>query len=137
MGKSRWAFDKYPEAYVKVANNKWWDGYEGEKTVIVDEFNEQLFFNDFLRWTDRYQCRVEPKGGMVQLQAERWVFTSNNPPWEFYKGKTDVERGAFRRRISTIKEVTQTDDGKGQHHDRPWGYQIAPIWSGRTTTWSV
>ena len=37
-GKSRRAFETWPDAYRKMTNDKWWDGYHGEETVIFDDF---------------------------------------------------------------------------------------------------
>ena len=36
LGKSRHCRESYPDAYIKMPN-KWWDGYEGEETVLVED----------------------------------------------------------------------------------------------------
>lgn len=36
-GKSMHVRSTYPDAYIK-GNNIWWDGYAGEKEVIIEEF---------------------------------------------------------------------------------------------------
>lgn len=36
-GKSRGVRTKYPDAFIK-SNDIWWDGYQGEETVIIEEF---------------------------------------------------------------------------------------------------
>lgn len=35
-GKTRGVRERFPEAYLK-SNTKWWDGYNGEDVVILDE----------------------------------------------------------------------------------------------------
>lgn len=35
-GKSRGVRERYPEAFIK-SNDKWWDGYNNEDVVIIEE----------------------------------------------------------------------------------------------------
>ena len=51
-GKSRYAKDKYPGAYWKP-NSKWWDGFYGQETIIMDEFYGWLPWSFFLAQLDR------------------------------------------------------------------------------------
>jgi len=67
--------------YVKEGANKWWDGYDGERIVWIDEMrctgsDSTLSLPTLLRWLDRYECRVEYKGGSCQLQATIFIVTS-------------------------------------------------------------
>jgi len=78
----------------------WWDGYEGQHTVIIDEFYSWLRYDFFLRLTDRYPLQVETKGGSVQFVSRRIVFTSNTQPTEWYPNIQD--RAAFNRRIGAV-----------------------------------
>lgn len=36
-GKSHYVRTTYPEAFIK-SNDIWWDGYDGEEVVIIEEF---------------------------------------------------------------------------------------------------
>lgn len=110
-GKTRAAFEQYPDAYWFSSfgsNQIWFDGYEGQTTAIFDEFYGQIPFNLFLQLTDRYPCRVPIKGGFVQWRPRTIVFTSNVHPHEWYSG---IERGsaiwgAFLRRLDEINHFT-------------------------------
>ena len=77
-GKSRKARSLYPNAYLK-SQNKWWDGYAGEDTVILDDCDSVNpgFLHLMKLWTDRYAITDETKGGTVPLQYERFIVTSN------------------------------------------------------------
>ncbi len=99
-GKSRRAFERWPDAYVKNTVGKWWDGYEGQETVIFDDFKgSSLTLHDFQQVIDWYKHRVEVKGGFVELSATRYVFTSNKHPSEWYSAEADPE-GTVMRRIN-------------------------------------
>jgi len=111
QGKSHMAFSDHPTAFEKDGSTIWFDGYAGEKTVILDEFTGGIPLKDVQRWTDRWPCKVQTKGGHVQLQAERIVITSNQPPWELYPNVAKVRRKALLRRFE-IYEVKN----RNKHH---------------------
>lgn len=99
-GKSRRAFEKWPDAYAKLNSDKFWDGYHGQDTVIFDDFKgSSMKLHDFQRVIDRYPLDVEVKGGTVCMSASRYVFTSNKHPSEWYSAEADPE-GTVMRRIN-------------------------------------
>lgn len=65
------------DVYLK-AQNKWWDGYTGQTTVILDDLDHEFkSWHNLKIWTDRYPCFGEIKGGQVALSYERFIVTSN------------------------------------------------------------
>jgi len=107
-GKSRDAFTKYPEAYVKM-NNKWWDGYLGEEIVILDDYRPSLCtFQELLRILDRYPMRVEVKGDSMPLSATHFVITTSKRPEVIWAGRTEEALNQLLRRISIIVEYDNT-----------------------------
>lgn len=104
VGKSRWCAQSYPEAFWKT-RGPWWDGYEGQETVVVDEFYGWIPFDFLLRLCDRYPMRVEVKGGTRKFVSRRIVFTSNKSPEEWYEGIEERYLAAFRRRINGVCEL--------------------------------
>lgn len=95
-GKSKWAMDSYPNAYWKQRSN-WWDGYTGQKAVVLDEFYGWLPFDLLLRLCDRYPLLVETKGGQTQFVADTIVITTNMLPCNWYKS---CYFPSFARRVS-------------------------------------
>lgn len=77
-GKSRKAREENPDAYIK-AQNKWFDGYTGQETIILDDLDLMgKCLGHYLKiWTDRYPCTGEVKGGNVNLIHKKFIITSN------------------------------------------------------------
>lgn len=99
-GKSRQAFEENPDAYLKMPTNKWWDGYDGHKTVIIDDYRRDMCtFSELLRLFDRYPHMVEIKGGSRQFLAEKIVVTTPKSPASTWEGRTDEDIAQLRRRI--------------------------------------
>ena len=107
-GKSRWCADQFPNAYWKP-NGVWWDGYNGESTVIIDDFYGWMSYSFMLRLLDRYPLLVECKGGTHQYVAQTIIITSNKMPNEWYGDKCAYD--ALERRIDVImiKEQLEAD----------------------------
>lgn len=89
---------------------QWFDGYAGEKEVIFEEFRGQLPFGMLLSLLDRYDCKVQYKGGMCEFAATKIVLTSPIHPSQWYK--TDElaahdKIDQLLRRITTIVDLDE------------------------------
>jgi hypothetical protein len=108
-GKSRLAFETYPDAYIKMPTNKWWDGYVDQAEVILDDYRPSMCpFHELLRLLDRYPMKVEFKGGSTELQATTFVITTCERPELLWQGKTDEMIDQLIRRITEIRHFTPT-----------------------------
>lgn len=106
-GKTRSAYEELDngDLYTTMSNMKWFDGYDAHENVIIDDFRDtQLKFADWLRLTDRYEYRVETKGGTRQFLARNIIFTCPFHPAEMYLDETRENRDQFIRRIDEIRE---------------------------------
>lgn len=90
----------------KISEQMWFDGYDGEDHLIVDDFYGWIKFNNFLRLCDGYPYRCPIKGGMVWASWTKVTFTSNKHPdtWYDQTKLNDAQINAFHRRIHEIKE---------------------------------
>lgn len=102
-GKSREAFETYPDAWISGRDLRWFDGYDQHPEAIIDDFRGDFCtFHMLLRLLDRYPMRVEVKGGSRQWVPTTIVITSAYPPDRVYKTREDV--GQLTRRITEVRE---------------------------------
>lgn len=95
VGKSHLARELFPDAYMKM-QNKWWDGYQGQDYVILDDFDSKELGHHLKIWMDRYAFMGETKGGAIGLRPKRFIITSNYDVDHFGWDPAMVE--AIRRR---------------------------------------
>lgn len=79
-GKSRKLWADYPDHYPK-ALNKWWDGYDNEEIVAIEEFNPEAgkYLAHFMKiWADRYPFSPEIKGATIKkIRPKKIIVLSN------------------------------------------------------------
>ena len=110
-GKTRDAYEWYwpdePHYVWQPSNGMWWDGYDGEKKVIIDEFRAQMTWSDILGLLGQNEFRAPYKGGFVNIQADKFVITSPFPPERTYKEDDRYDRmSQLLRRVTEVHEYT-------------------------------
>jgi len=128
-GKSRAAREAYPDAYWGP-KGKWWDGYCGQETVVVDEmYGHRFGFSDLLQLLDRYPYQVETKGGVTQFVSRRLVFTSNQHPQDWYNAERthqgDWGQNPLNRRLREYGKIIFT----GEVHASAGGRARTSLWN--------
>lgn len=104
-GKTRTAHEKYPDAFWKDPGHKWFDGYDGEDVVILDDFRPTWWsWSYMLRLLDRYPLKVECKGTTVAFTPHTIVITAPCDPATMYS-HMDEEIRQLTRRITEIKKL--------------------------------
>lgn len=98
VGKSHLAREKYPNAYMKM-QNKWWDGYQDEENVILDDFDSKELGHLLKIWADKYAFLAETKGGALFIRPKTIVITSNYKPDDLW---SDAMLAAVKRRFKIV-----------------------------------
>lgn len=89
--------------YFRVLNGKWFDGYDKHANVLWDDFDdEEIPWKRLLVLLDRYDVRVETKGGTRQFLAKKIIITSTKHPLEYYK-MINEDMAQLTRRIDEIR----------------------------------
>lgn len=103
-GKSRFAYEQCEghDTYTAMSTGRWFEGYDRHTHVIIDDMRKDFMkFHDLLRLLDRYEMRIECKGGSRQFVATHIFITSCYSPSELFETREDVRQ--LIRRIDEIK----------------------------------
>lgn len=99
-------YGNYSNLYIHSLSGKFWDGYTGQKDILLDEVSYEslkrssIDISTMLRILDRYQVRVEVKGGVQWLTNDRVFITSNEEPTEWYPQCSKSHKDALYRRLN-------------------------------------
>jgi len=96
IGKTRTVREAFPNAFWKD-KGKFWDGYDGEDTIVFDEFFGWYPYDGLKRLLDYGRFSVEVKGATVPMLANKFVFTSNKAPEDWYFKVQDPSNALIRR----------------------------------------
>lgn len=98
-GKSRELWERFPTHFQKSLN-KWWDGYDGQEIVAVEEWSpkNECTSSQLKIWADRYPFCAEIKGGTLQkIRPKKIIVLSNYSIDECFKDSQDL--GPIKRRF--------------------------------------
>lgn len=110
-GKSRTARDEAAalglDVYVLSFNDHgWWDNYQGQKAILLDDYRGNLPFGELLRMTDGYEYWVPRRNRPPRplLATHIWI-TSRKQPEESYDREKygDEDMAQLYRRITDLR----------------------------------
>lgn len=137
-GKSHRARQLDPKLFDKQIN-KWWDGYLGEDTVLLDDLDDShaKWIPHFLkRWADKYPFPAEIKGTTVRIRPKRIIVTSQYTPSDVFDGR---HLAAINRRFTHIpmtvadrfNESSDDDSDDTSATEEVLSDEPPPIWSSQ------
>lgn len=106
FGKSRTVYAENPgiAIYKQSSSNGWFDGYNGQKIILIDDYDKGAFtqreMNNLL---DAYPMDVKVKGAMEPCQAHTIYITSHYQPEYYFEPERYPE---IEGRLTEIRHFT-------------------------------
>lgn len=93
--------DAYWTSYSEGRGVIWWDGYDRQEVVVLDEFRGQVPLLYLNRLLDYGPFRAQLKGGTVEVVASTFIVCSNYLPCHWYTNTARKQATllAFMRRL--------------------------------------
>lgn len=92
LGKSHLA--KYLSQKYKIYpknQDKWWNSYDGEAVVVLDDVDNKVFAHYLKIWADAYAFHGEVKGSSIPLRHRYFIVTSNYHPRDLFLANSSNE----------------------------------------------
>jgi len=104
VGKTYGIFKMFPDAFRPLVSGDkiWFDGYSGEKTLLLDELRGNIKLSYLLQILDPYPLKVEIKGGTINAEWERVFITTNTPPEKWYPRISSEDPKTFEALLRRI-----------------------------------
>jgi len=109
-GKTRAAMTE--EGIYKIQGDQlqWWDGYEGQRTILIDEYSNNIPITVLLGLLDGYKLRLPVKGGFSYARWTKVHMTTNLKKDEMHALAKEEHREAMWRRITHWKSYWSLSD---------------------------
>jgi len=106
-GKTRTVYDTHgvENVFTLIADNSacWFDGYEGEDVLLIDDFKGWVTYSMLLKILDIYPLRCPVKNSFTYAKWTKVYITSNYDPATWYSG-AGIDYNALKRRFHAVKE---------------------------------
>lgn len=116
-GKTRAAYaDHWPDMFVQDCSSGgeiWWDGYNGQSCLLLDDYDGCLPYRYLLRILDVYPIRVKVKGAHTYGSWSKVLITTNVPVSAWYPKRADVSH--LQRRIARVERYIGVNDFVVEH----------------------
>lgn len=145
VGKTRAVYESFPRVYKldrsASSGSIWFDGYDGEETLLIDDFYGWIPYGQLLNILDGYPLRLDIKGAHTWAKWTSVIITSNKSPHLWYhKEYTSGCTPALARRLhhwltvdehTTLEEISTFLTVK----PNPYGPPIGREYSATSINW--
>lgn len=107
VGKSKYVREKYGDSLYIKRETKWWDGYENEDTVLIEDLDPTDFamLKPLKLYGDRYPFVAESKGSSTLIRPKRIIITSNYKMEQVFQNLSEEEMEPLKRRFKIMEFV--------------------------------
>lgn len=118
IGKSTWVEVNQPNSFW-LDDGKWFDGYENNATIVLDEYRGQLPFRLLLRLLRPIGgCRVETKGGHISLVHTSVWITTNWLPVTWHDWEKKACKDGYQPLCNRIDHIYTLEKGELKELDK-------------------
>lgn len=99
VGKTSYVMNKYDRHDIFILQPRdplWWDGYNGQDVLLIDDFYGTIDHDMMLKILDIYPLSLNIKGGTTYARWTKVFITSNDSPTEWWPGGLELN---LHRRI--------------------------------------
>lgn len=108
VGKTRFVFDSIAHSQIYMKDSTvWWNGYEQQYCICLDDFDNGIPYRDLLRLLDRYPYQAQIKGGYVNINSPVIIITCEFPPSHYWVENTFTQ---VRRRLTHVVHMPSTGE---------------------------
>lgn len=110
-GKTHFArCDLAKDLYYPKMANKWWDGYQGQSVVVLDDLDKkaECLSHHLKIWADKWSFVAESKGSAVPPMYKMFIVTSNYSIEDIFGGDEPLVE-ALNRRFRNFKLSLRPD----------------------------
>lgn len=107
-GKTRRAME-HTQYKIEGSNLNWWQDYDGEDSILIDEYDNDIRITELLNILDGYQLRLNQKGTHTYANWTKVFITTNLRADQLHAAAKPAHKDALFRRISHIVDLWETD----------------------------
>lgn len=119
-GKTTSAYARANDDYFEITGDQlqkgWWDGYQQEKSVIIDEYDSQVPITRLIKLLDPKVSRLNVKGSHTYGAYDTIIITSNLHPADWHPKAKPEHREALLRRLREWGEIYEFSNDKVTRH---------------------
>lgn len=103
-GKTRNAME-HATYKIQGTQLQWWQDYDGDKVICIDEYDNNLPITEMLSLLDGYKLRLNIKGSHTYAAWDKVYITTNLRIHELHSNAKPAHRDALFRRITKIVDL--------------------------------